>query len=67
MIKIKFTDEIRVETEEEVKKVVEKYQQDYNVIKWSSDYKKKSSKGEIIDEGYLVKITCELAKFWGET
>lgn len=66
MIKIKFTDEIRVETEEEVKKVVEKYQQDYNVIKWSSDYKKKSSKGEIIDEGYLVKITCELAKFWGE-
>lgn len=66
MIKIKFTDEIRVETEEEVKKVVEKYQQDYNVVKWSSDYKKKSSKGEIIDEGYLVKITCELAKFWGE-
>lgn len=66
MVKVKFTDEIRVETEEEVKKVVEKYQQDYNVIKWSSDYKKKSSKGEIIDEGYLVKITCELAKFWGE-
>lgn len=66
MIKLKFTDEIRVETEEEVKKVVEKYQQDYNVIKWSSDYKKKTSKGEIIDEGYLVKITCELAKFWGE-
>lgn len=66
MIKVKFTDEIRVETEEEVKKVVEKYQQDYNIIKWSSDYKKKSSKGEIIDEGYLVKITCELAKFWGE-
>lgn len=66
MIKIKFTDEIRVETEEEVKKVVEKYQQDYNVIKWSSDYKKKAPKGEIVDEGYLVKITCELAKFWGE-
>ena len=66
MIKIKFTDEIRVETEEEVKAIVEKCQKDYNVIKWSSDYKTKKAKGEIIDEGYLVKITCQLANFWGE-
>ena len=63
MRRLKITEEFRVESEEEAKAAVEKYQKEglekgFSIIKWSADYKTKKSKGEIIDSGYLLKITC---------
>lgn len=71
MRKLKITEEFRVESEEEAKAAVERYQKDglekgFSVTKWSADYKTKKSKGEIIDDGYLLKITCQLSDFWNE-
>ena len=63
MRQLKVTEEFRVESEEEAKAAVERYQKEglekgFSIIKWSADYKTKKSKGEIIDSGYLLKITC---------
>lgn len=71
MRKIRVTEEFRVETEEEAKAIVERYQKEgsekgFSVKKWSADYKVKKSKGEIIDSGYLLKITSQFFDFWGE-
>lgn len=71
MRRLKITEEFRVESEEEAKAAVEKYQKEglekgFSIIKWSADYKTKKSKGEIIDSGYLLKITCQLSDFWDE-
>jgi len=62
MRQLKVTEEFRVESEEEAKAAVERYQKEglekgFSIIKWSADYKTKKSKGEIIDSGYLLKIT----------
>ena len=69
MKKLKVTEEYRVESEEEAKSTVEKFQKEgqekgFSVIKWSSDYKTKKAKGEIIDSGYLLKITFSISEFW---
>lgn len=71
MKKLKVTEEFRVETEEEAKAIVEKYQAEgaekgFSVVKWSADYKTKKAKGEIVDSGYLLKITLSLSNFWDE-
>lgn len=69
MKKLKVTEEFRVESEAEAKSMVEKYQQEgqekgFSVVKWSADFKTKKSKGEIIDSGYLLKITYSINDFW---
>ena len=71
MRQLKVTEEFRAESEEEAKAAVEKYQREglekgFSIIKWSADYKTKKSKGEIIDSGYLLKITRQLSDFWDE-
>ena len=71
MRQLKVTEEFRVEREEEAKAAVERYQKEglekgFSIIKWSADYKTKKSKGEIIDSGYLLKITRQLSDFWDE-
>lgn len=71
MRQLKVTEEFRVESEEEAKAAVERYQKEglekgFSIIKWSADYKTKKSKGEIIDSGYLLKITRQLSDFWDE-
>lgn len=58
---MKRTDEVRVETEEEAKALVEKFKESgkvegYDVIKYSIVLKEKKSKGEVIDSYYLVTI-----------
>lgn len=58
---IKQTDEIVVGTEAEVRKVIEDFkekgrEEGYDVIGYSSKRKQVKSKGEIIDEYFLIKI-----------
>ena len=69
MRKLKVTEEFRVETEAEAKNAVENFQKEglekgFSIIKWSADYKTKKSKGEIIDNGYLLKVTFQFNNFW---
>lgn len=59
---IKQTDEITVDTETEVRKVIEDFkekgrEEGYEVVNYSSKLKEVKAKGEVIDSYYIVKIT----------
>ena len=61
------TETYRVDTEEEAKALIEEMKEnasDYIVDSYSSVRKKKKKKGEIIAEGYQVKITKKYSDFW---
>lgn len=59
----------RVNTENEAKELIEEMKEeadDYSVTNYSSTYKEKKKKGEVIDAGYAVKITKNFNPFWPE-
>lgn len=69
MINLKTTEEYRVETEEEVKTISEKFREEaraegYVINSISYTHKEKKAKGEIIDEGYLLKVVKVYGGFW---
>lgn len=58
---MKQTDEIRVETEQDAKSLIESFKQKadeggYEIASYAATHKEKKSKGEIIDSYYVVKI-----------
>lgn len=58
---MKRTDEIRVDTEEAAKALIESFkeksrEEGYEVVSYTSTLKEKKSKGEVIDSYYIVKI-----------
>lgn len=58
---MKQTDEIRVDTEEEAKALIESFKQKaktegFEITNYSSTLKEKKSRGEIVDSYYIVKI-----------
>ena len=63
------TDVYRVDTEEEIKQAIEEAkeeaeEQGYVLKGYSSKFKEKKSKGEVIDEGYEVTFKVEYNTFW---
>lgn len=61
MLKLKVTEEYRTESESEAKEVMEQFRQDaakngYDIVSMGYTYKTKKSKGEIIDEAYVVQV-----------
>ena len=63
---MKQTDEIMVETEEDAKALIEDFKQKaaengYEIASYSSTKKEKKSKGEVIDEWWIVKIVKKWA------
>jgi hypothetical protein len=63
---MKQTDEIRVETEEEAKALIEDFKQKalengYEIASYSSTKKDKKLKGEVVDEWVVVKIVKKWA------
>lgn len=61
------TEVYRVDTEEEAKALIEEIKEnadDYIVDSYSSVRKEKKKKGEVIAEGYQVKITKKYSDFW---
>lgn len=63
------TDVYRVDSEEEAKALIEEIKEeanenDYIVDSYSSTRKEKKKKGEVIAEGYQVKITRKYSDFW---
>lgn len=59
----------RVDTEGEAKALIEEVKaeaDDYSVTNYSSTYKEKKKKGEVITTGYAVKVTKTYSPFWTE-
>ena len=61
MLKLKVTEEYRVDTENEAKEAMENFrqraaQEGYILNSCGYTHKEKKSKGEIVDEGYLLKV-----------
>ena len=62
---IKQTDEIRVETEDEAKALIEDFkdkaaQEGFEIASYSATHKEKKSKGEIVEDFYI----CKIVKKW---
>ena len=70
MIRLEETIKYRVDTEEEAKLTMERLREDahehgYTISKCGYTKKEKKSKGEIVDEGYLLSCTKVYNSFWG--
>lgn len=66
---LKITAEYRAETEEEAKQMNESFKKEaitegYILNSFAYTKKEKKSKGEIIDDGYLVKVVKVYGGFW---
>lgn len=66
---LKVTAEYRVESEEEAKQMNENFkkeakEQGYVLNSFAYTRKEKKSKGEVIDDGYLVKVVKVYGGFW---
>ena len=66
---LKVTAEYRVESEEEAKQMNEDFkkearEQGYVLNSFAYTRKEKKSKGDLIDEGYLVKVVKVYGGFW---
>lgn len=68
-MKIEQTLKLKAYSEEEAKKIIEKFKEEanengYKIKKAGYEYKTKKAKKEIVDEGYLVTVTQIYADFW---
>lgn len=66
---LKVTEEYRAESEQEVKEMNEQFKAEaktkgYILNAFSYNKKEKKTKGEIIDDGYLVKVIKVYGGFW---
>ena len=66
---LKVVEEYRAESEQEVKEMNEQFKEEarskgYELTAFSYTKKEKKSKGEIIDDGYLVKVAKVYGGFW---
>lgn len=66
---LKVTEEYRAESEAEVKEMNEQFKEKakvegYILNAFSYTKKEKKSKGEVIDDGYLVKVAKVYGGFW---
>lgn len=66
---LKVTAEYRAESEEEAKQMNEDFKkeardQGYILTSFAYTKKEKKSKGEIVDDGYLVKVVKTYGGFW---
>ena len=69
MLKLKVTEEYRVDTENEAKEAMENFrqraaQEGYILNSCGYTHKATKSKGEIVDEGYLLKVVKVFGGFW---
>ena len=66
MIKLKSTEEWRVNTEDEAKTAMENFRQSaategYEISSIGYTFKQKKAKGDIIDEAYVIKVVKKYA------
>ena len=68
---LKTTEEYRTNSEVEAKEAMERFRAEakekgYHINKSGYTYKAKKSKGDIIDEAWVVSITKEFSSVWEE-
>ena len=68
---MKQTDEIRTNSEEEAKIIMEGFRKEasekgYTLSASGYTYKTEKAKGEIIDEAWIVKVVKQIAGVWDE-
>lgn len=58
----------RADSEEEAKSLIEEAKADssFELAKYSSEYKEKKSKGDVVDSGYIIKLTKNYSTMWEE-
>ena len=66
---IKFTEEYRANSENEAKDEIEVFRQKartegYTISKCGYTYKQKKSKGEVIDEAWIISVTKVYNDIW---
>lgn len=66
---LKVTEEYRAESEQEVKEMNNMFEEQaqtkgYILNSFSYTKKEKKAKGEIIDDGYLIKVSMIYGGFW---
>lgn len=66
---INVVEQYRLDSEEEVQKFIDECKEKantdgYSLKSYSSTYKEKKTKGEMVDCGYLVKISKDYEMFW---
>jgi hypothetical protein len=66
---LKVVEEYRAESEQEVKEMNEQFKEKaktegYVLSAFSYTKKEKKSKGEVIDDGYLIKVAKVYGGFW---
>lgn len=60
------TETYRVDTDDEVAQMIEeaKNASEYELIKYTSEYKEKKSKGEVIDKAFCLRLYKNYLPFW---
>lgn len=65
---LKVVETYRADTEEEVKALINDAKADssFELAKYSSEFKEKKSKGEVIDSAFQVVLTKNYSSLWEE-
>lgn len=65
---LKVVETYRADTEEEVKTLINEAKADssFELAKYSSEFKEKKSKGEVIDSAFQVVLTKNYSSLWEE-
>lgn len=68
---LKVTEEYRVNSELEAKEAMERFRAEakekgYQIKKSGYTYKNKKSKGDIVDEAWVISVTKEYGSVWEE-
>lgn len=65
---LKVIESYRADSEDEVNDLIESAKADssFDLAKYSSEYKEKKSKGDVVDSGFIVTLTKVYSQMWEE-
>lgn len=65
---LKVVETYRADSEDEVNDLIENAKTDssFDLAKYSSEYKEKKSKGDVVDSGWVTQLTKVYSQMWEE-
>ena len=65
---LKVVETYRADSEDEVNDLIENAKADssFDLAKYSSEYKEKKSKGDVVDSGWVTSLTKVYSQMWEE-
>lgn len=65
---LKVVETYRADSEDEVNDLIENAKADssFDLAKYSSEYKEKKSKGDVVDSGWVTQLTKVYSQMWEE-